>query len=213
MGFLQELKKQRWDDHRYYHHNRINQSLHLFSACSFLATYVLLFQSPIAAAFTGWVLAMISRQVGHFYFEPKDFDEADQATHEYKEEIKVGYNLNRKMVLWGIWLALPVVLFFNPSVFGLIAPHQGFDEYLHAVAVGWIWLGIAAVVFRTVQLFFISGVTCGLAWATKIVTDPFHDILLYHKAPFQALKGDLYDPIVHKPIVHEPIEDERIPER
>lgn len=39
MGFMQELKKQRWYDHRYYHHNRINQSLHLFSACCFLATY------------------------------------------------------------------------------------------------------------------------------------------------------------------------------
>lgn len=35
--FLAELKKQRWDDHRYYHHSRINQTLHLGSALSFLA--------------------------------------------------------------------------------------------------------------------------------------------------------------------------------
>ena len=31
-GFLQALKTQRWDDHRYYHHSRINQALHLVSA-------------------------------------------------------------------------------------------------------------------------------------------------------------------------------------
>ena len=34
-GFFNELKVQRWDDHRYYHHSRINQSLHFFSAMSF----------------------------------------------------------------------------------------------------------------------------------------------------------------------------------
>ena len=28
-GFLEALRVQRWDDHRYYHHSRINQSLHL----------------------------------------------------------------------------------------------------------------------------------------------------------------------------------------
>lgn len=36
---LQELARQRWDDHRYYHHCRINQSLHLLSAISFVAAY------------------------------------------------------------------------------------------------------------------------------------------------------------------------------
>ena len=35
---LDELAVQRWDDHRYYHHSRINQSLHLLSACSFLVS-------------------------------------------------------------------------------------------------------------------------------------------------------------------------------
>ena len=35
-GLLHELKVQRWDDHRYYHHSKVNQSLHLLSATSFL---------------------------------------------------------------------------------------------------------------------------------------------------------------------------------
>ena len=33
-NFLAALKEQRWDDHRFYHHSRINQSLHLVSAIS-----------------------------------------------------------------------------------------------------------------------------------------------------------------------------------
>jgi hypothetical protein len=33
---------------------------------------------------------MIVRQIGHFFFEPKTYDEVNQATHEYKESLKVG---------------------------------------------------------------------------------------------------------------------------
>ena len=32
MSFREQLRTQRWDDHRYYHHSRINQSLHFVSA-------------------------------------------------------------------------------------------------------------------------------------------------------------------------------------
>ena len=31
----QTLHTQRWDDHRYYHHSYVNQSLHFISAVSF----------------------------------------------------------------------------------------------------------------------------------------------------------------------------------
>ena len=108
-ALLQALEIQRWDDHRYYHHSRINQSLHLVSAMSFLSAYVLLFTSPVAAALVGWLVAMTSRQIGHFFFEPKGYDHVNQATHEYKEEIKVGYNLQRKVVLLSIWALSPLV--------------------------------------------------------------------------------------------------------
>jgi len=36
-SFLRALEIQRWDDHRYYHHSRINQSLHLLSAVTLRA--------------------------------------------------------------------------------------------------------------------------------------------------------------------------------
>ena len=52
-GFFQALELQRWDDHRYYHHSRINQALHLVSAVSFLVAYALMFADPALAALVG----------------------------------------------------------------------------------------------------------------------------------------------------------------
>jgi hypothetical protein len=62
------------------------------------------------------------------------------------------------------------------------------------VAEIWLAVGIGGVLFRTVQLFLIKDVQTGLVWATKILTDPFHDIKLYHKAPLALLRGELIDP-------------------
>ena len=127
-GFLEALRVQRWDDHRYYHHSRINQALHLVSALSFVSAYALIFTDPVAAALLGWLVAMTSRQIGHFFFEPKDYDEVNHATHEYKEEIKVGYNLQRKVVLMSIWALSPFPLYFDPTLFGLFEPHTTTGE-------------------------------------------------------------------------------------
>jgi hypothetical protein len=193
--FFATLQEQRWDDHRYYHHSRINQSLHLLSAISFLCSYALLFTHPVGAALVGWLVAMFSRQVGHFFFEPKDYDEVNLATHEHKEAIKVGYNLRRKVVLLSIWALIPVALVVEPEFFGLMTPHANLDEFLANLSRLWIALGIAAVVFRTIHLFFLKDVISGLAWFTKILTDPFHDIKLYHRAPLQVLRGELMDPM------------------
>ncbi|HEY7661799.1 MAG TPA: hypothetical protein VH934_01620 [Xanthobacteraceae bacterium] len=192
-AFLQALRIQRWDDHRYYHHSRINQTLHLVSALSFLCAYALMFSDPVAAALIGWLVAMTSRQIGHFFFEPKDYDEINQATHEYKEEIKVGYNLERKVVLMTIWALSPLPLYFDPTLFGIFVPHATAAEFVRHVALIWLVVGLGGLLYRTVQLFFIKDVQTGLVWATKILTDPFHDIKLYHKAPLHLLRGELLD--------------------
>ena len=42
-SFMETLRIQRWDDHRFYHHSRINQSLHFISAMSFVVAYGFLF--------------------------------------------------------------------------------------------------------------------------------------------------------------------------
>jgi hypothetical protein len=196
-GFWAELKEQRWDDHRLYHHSRVNQSLHLVSALSFLTSYVLLAVSPGIAALVGWLLAMWSRQIGHFFFEPKEFDEVNQLTHERKEEIKVGYNLQRKVVLMTIWALSPLPLYFDPTLFGIFTPHAGTTEFVRHVAQIWLVIGLGGLLFRTVQLFIVKDIQTGLVWATKILTDPFHDIKLYHKAPLHLLRGELIDPGIH----------------
>src|SRR3954454_15806882 len=66
-NFREQLRTQRWDDHRYYHHSRINQSLHFVSAASFLVGYVMIFFDPIGAALVGWLVSMTTRQVGHLF--------------------------------------------------------------------------------------------------------------------------------------------------
>jgi hypothetical protein len=193
--FLAELKKQRWDDHRYYHHCRINQTLHLVSALSFLTAYVTVFTNPAAAALIGWLVAMVTRQVGHFFFEPKGYDTVNQATHEHKEEIKVGYNLRRKVVLLTLWALSPLVLWLNPRLFGVFPAATGHADFLRHVCQLWLVLGFGALLFRTLQLFVQQNVLTGLVWFTKIVTDPFHDIKLYCRAPLHLLRGELRDPM------------------
>lgn len=191
--FLEALRVQRWDDHRYYHHCRINQSLHLLSAISFVVSYVLLFIDPAWAALLAWTVSMTSRQSGHFFFEPLGYDEVNQATNDYKEEIKVGYNLRRKVVLLSIWAVLPLAIYIYPGLFGLMPEHDGWMTYLHNVGTTWFYLGVGALLFRGIHLFVLKGVQTGLVWMTKIITDPFHDIYLYHKAPFQLLRGERFE--------------------
>jgi len=192
--FLQALEEQRWDDHRYYHHSTINQSLHVVSALCFLSSYVLVFTSPVAAAVMGWFFAMVSRQVGHFFFEPKGYDQINKATHEYKEQIKVGYNLRRKQVLLSLWALSPLLLLIDPTLLGQFEPRPGFGSFMERTATLWLWLGAGALLFRVVQLWFLRDFQTGIVWAVKILTDPFHDIKLYHRAPLMVLRGELLEP-------------------
>ena len=203
-SFLQALRTQRWDDHRYYHHSRINQALHLVSALSFITAYFALFTDHlVAAAMIAWLVAMVSRQSGHFFFEPKGYDHVNQATHEHKEDIKVGYNLKRKVILLAIWAAAPAVLWLDPTLLGLFPAHPTGAQFVHNVGLLWLAIGLGGLLFRTVHLFFIRDVQTGLVWATKIVTDPFHDVYLYYKAPFYLLRGELIDPMAFHSIESE----------
>jgi hypothetical protein len=76
----------------------------------------------------------------------------------------------------------------------LLVPHTTWMEL--ARNVGWMWLavGVGGVLFRVVHLFVLKDVQTGLVWGTKIITDPFNDIRLYHRAPLYLLRGELYDP-------------------
>ena len=188
-GFMMALKEQRWDDHRYYHHSLVNQSLHLLSATTFVCAYVMMFSDPAAAALLAWLVAMTSRQIGHLFFEPRGYDQVNQATDEYKEEIKVGYNIKRKIVLLAVWALSPLLLVLDPTLLGLFTPHADVTEFVRHTGELWLIVGLAGVAFRAVQLFVLQDLQTGLVWVTKIATDPFHDIKLYHRAPWELLTG------------------------
>jgi hypothetical protein len=162
---------------------------------SFLAAYFTIFTNPVASALIGWLGAMVSRQVGHFFFEPKGYDAVNQASHEHKEDIKVGYNLRRKIVLLSLWALSPLLLWFNPTLFGIFSRPVNDAQFLRHVGQLWLTLGFGALIFRTVQLFFLQNVQTGMVWLTKIITDPFHDIMLYWRAPLALLRGELIDPM------------------
>ncbi|WP_428489721.1 hypothetical protein [Rhodopila sp.] len=195
-GFFELLRVQRWDDHRYYHHSRVNQSLHLLSAITFVCAYAITFNDPALAALIAWLVAMTSRQIGHFFFEPRDYDVINQATHEYKEQVKVGYNLRRKMVLMTIWGLSPLAFVLDPTLLGLCRAPVSWIGFARHVGYLWLVVGLGGLLFRTVHLFLIQDLQTGLVWATKIITDPFHDIKLYYKAPAHLLKGHILEPVL-----------------
>jgi hypothetical protein len=194
--FLNKVEILRWDDHRYYHQSRINQTLHLISAVSFLVAYAALFFEPAAAAAVGWLVGMVTRQSGHIFFEPRGYDRVNHVTDEYKESIKVGYNMRRKAILIAVWLSIPLLLQLNPSLFGLIEPSTSFSGFAHEVGLLWLALGVGGVIVRTVHLSVLRGPAWSLAWVAKILTDPFHNIAIYWKSPLALMRGQLFDPIL-----------------
>jgi hypothetical protein len=196
LTFREELREQRWDDHRFYHQSRVNQSLHFVSALSFLAAYVTIFVDPVWAVLLGWLVAMVTRQSGHFFFEPKSYDHVNQATHEHKEAIKVGYNLQRKVWLHVAWGIAPLLLWLWPTAFGFTAPTDLYG-YVRNVSVAWLWIAAGALLARVLWLCATRSVQTGLVWGTKILTDPFHDVLLYWRSPLALLRGERLDPMHH----------------
>ena len=191
---MANLREQRWDDHRYYHHSRINQFLHLISASSFLIAYVYLFIDPVVSAYIAWLIAMTTRQAGHFFFEPKGYDEYNKATFDYKEKIKVGFNLKRKRVLMSCFVLVPILAYFDLEFMNYLVPHQDAETFLNRVGIGWLWLGVIAIAFRMVQLTAIQTRRVAITWCIKILTDPFHDVWIYRKSPLYLMQGQLIDP-------------------
>lgn len=187
MDIAKELEIQRYDDHRYYHHSRINQALHLYSALSFMASYIVVFFQPWLASLIAWH-GMIPRQIGHFFFEPRDYDLDNDISHLGKENIKIGYNLERKRWLLSAFALIPIAGFLLPSV-------NSIDTWLIFTGNSLLALAIAAIAARSLYLAFVRNEPkTGLIWVIKLITDPFHDMKLYWKSPYNCLRGEFYDP-------------------
>ena len=194
---LEQLSVQRWDDHRLYHHSRINQSLHLVSALAFIFSYAMLFINPVIASLVAWLVSMTTRQAGHFFFEPRGYDHVNHMTDAHKEAIKVGYNIQRKIVLMTVWISMPFFAYFYPSALSWAVPAVEQHDLLGLTAMWWLYLGAAGMLFRMLQLWLQDNYVSALAWGLKILTDPFHDVKLYYKAPVRLMRGELIDPMPH----------------
>ena len=105
-------------------------------------------------------------------------------------------------LLVAIWAVAPCALLADPSLGGLLVPAADRGALLEQVGLIWLVVGAGGLLFRTVHLFFIRDVRTGLVWMTKILTDPFNDIRLYHRAPLHLMRGQLIDPMPHAAARH-----------
>jgi hypothetical protein len=92
---------------------------------------------------------------------------------------------------------VPAFLWFAPTVFGLVPDHGGVEGWVNRVGSVWLVLAAIGLVGRSVFLAVTRSPQTGLVWFTKILTDPFHDIKMYHKAPLFLMRGQLIDPMDH----------------
>jgi hypothetical protein len=81
----------------------------------------------------------------------------------------------------------------EPGLFGWVDTWTTWNELIRQIGASWLLLGVSGLLFRTIHLCFIKDIQTGLVWMTKILTDPFHDIILYHKAPLYLMRGELID--------------------
>ena len=71
------------------------------------------------------------------------------------------------------------------------------EAFVRDVGMLWLALGVAGLLFRAGQLAVQQDARTAVVWVTKILTDPFHDIWLYYKAPLHLMRGELMDPMTH----------------
>ena len=104
--------------------------------------------------------------------------------------------MRRKTVLIAVWALIPVVLWLQPSSAG--PDRAGHGRLAKARCTTSAWPGSRwawpASLFRVLQLAVTQNLFTGIVWATKILTDPFHDIALYWRAPLALLRGELRGP-------------------
>lgn len=57
--------------------------------------------------------------------------------------------------------------------------------------------------FSPLHLFVLRGPVWGLAWAVKVLSDPFHNIAIYWHLPLALLRSERLDPIEpHASVTH-----------
>ena len=105
-----------------------------------------------------------------------------------------------------VWALSPLLLMFDPTLLGCFRRRTLGSGSLEHLGYLWLAVGVSGLLFRTIQLFFIRDMMTGLAWCTKIFTDPFNDAKLYCRSPLRLMRGTLLDTSLSSAGQHEPAE-------
>jgi hypothetical protein len=87
------------------------------------------------------------------------------------------------------------MLWLDPMLFGVVEAHASPAQLADHVALVWLLVAAAGIAFRCIQLCVTRSVLTGIAWVSKIATEPFHNIRIYWRSPVHLLRGQLYDPL------------------
>ena len=139
-GFFEELKTQRWDDHPFYHHSRINQALHLVSAISFTVAYVLVFTHRSRPCCWRGCRRRAARSATSFS-NRKSYDTINQATHDHKEDISSATTAAQGRAM-SVWAVSPWRVFRSDAVRHFRAAHRRLHIHAHT-ALMWLGIGLA----------------------------------------------------------------------
>jgi glutamate-1-semialdehyde 2,1-aminomutase len=163
--FYHAVMKRKDDDHHASHNNPWNQYLHLLSSSAFIVSYALLATNLTAAMLIG-VVSLLFRQFGHAVLEPACHDE---------EALLLGYNTPTKTVILCTYLAIPVGLMAWTGTWSV----SGFLSLVPAIALQWFRWTLFVVLARVVVLTFTHDFGIAIIWLTKLITDPFTDVITY----------------------------------
>ena len=157
--FLDALRLQRWDDHRYYHHSRINQSLHFVSAAQLPRRLRHALHQPGHGR--GHRLAGVD---GHAPVRPlllraQGYDHVNQATpraqggDQGRLQPAAQGRADRHLGAGAAARCSSI-----RTLLGVFEPAADRAALLEQVGLIWLFVGVGGLLFRTVHLFFIRDV-------------------------------------------------------
>ena len=101
-----------------------------------------------------------------------------------------------KIILFVAWLSVPALLWISPTFFGLFSAFDG-SSFLDRLGILWLGACFRRIASSDTLALRDPKRSDGVVWFTKILTDPFHDVTMYYKAPVWLLKGQWMDPMEH----------------
>ena len=145
----------------------------------------LMFVDPALAALIGWLVSMTHPAGRSFLLRAEGLRPRQSGDPRVQggDQGRLQSAAARSCCMT-IWALSPLVLYLDPTLFGLFEPCDLAGGF-HAPGCQGLAGGRASAACCSAPSTCSSSATCetGLVWMTKILTDPFHDIRLYYKAP------------------------------